>query len=207
MKEQKVSILICDDDVLLLRELKEIAQGAGYNATTAHDGAEALSLMSENTFDLVITDLMMPRIDGPTLMARINELPRTPPKVIAITSYATLDSAVTCLRRGAADFLAKPFTMEEFTETVMRVLSTEVPLHHSPDWGDIQDKFSLTMRQVEILKAFYLTGKSNAELAEELFVTVHTIKSHLKSAYMKMGVSSRAELLRLLRDHSPLNTP
>jgi len=207
LKEQKVSILICDDDVLLLRELKEIAQGAGYNATTAHDGAEALSLMSENTFDLVITDLMMPRIDGPTLMARINELPRTPPKVIAITSYATLDSAVTCLRRGAADFLAKPFTMEEFTETVMRVLSTEVPLHHSPDWGDIQDKFSLTMRQVEILKAFYLTGKSNAELAEELFVTVHTIKSHLKSAYMKMGVSSRAELLRLLRDHSPLNTP
>jgi len=201
--ENKANILICDDDALLLRELKELAQSAGYKTTTAHDGVEALALMREEPFDLVVTDLMMPRIDGPTLMARIKELSRTPPKVIAITSYATLDSAVTCLRRGAADFLSKPFAGEEFISTVERVLTADVIPHHAPDWGEIRKSFTLTLRQVEILKAFYLTGKSNAELAEELFVTVHTIKSHLKAAYMKMGVSSRAELLRLLREHSP----
>jgi FixJ family two-component response regulator len=193
-------VLLVDDESSLLERLALFARRAGYETRTARDGGAAWESLRAERFDILVTDLQMPVLDGPALMARLPGLERGAPKVIVITGYATLEAAVDCLRKGASDFLKKPFTMEEFLSALDRVAKKPAAAHAEPDWEKLSRKYSLTRREVEILKAFFLTGKSNRELAENLFVSCHTVKSHLKSSFLKLGVDSRARLLGLLRE-------
>lgn len=190
-------ILIADDEPLLLESLAKAARKEGYEVEVAANGRDALQLARKHRFDLIVTDLRMPEMDGPTLMGHIAQM--TPsPQFIAITGYASLESAVDCLRRGAADFLVKPFEVEDFLDAVRRIFSRQIISHVDPDWEEVARRFDLTTRQVEVLRAFYQTGKSNRELAEDLFLSPHTVKSHLKAAFDKIGVASRAQLLRVM---------
>jgi DNA-binding NarL/FixJ family response regulator len=192
-------ILIADDESLLLESLAKAARKNGYDVEVASNGREALEMAQKRRFDLIVTDIRMPEMDGPTLMGHI-ALMTPPPQFIAITGYASLESAVDCLRRGAADFLVKPFEVEDFLDSVRRVFARQTVSHVDPDWEEVARRFDLTSRQIEVLRAFYKSGKSNRELADDLFLSPHTVKSHLKAAFDKIGVVSRAQLLRVLRE-------
>lgn len=200
MRESPLKVLLVDDESALLERLALFARRAGYETATAQGGEAAWEILNSGRFDVLVTDLQMPVLDGPALMARLPGLERGAPKVIVITGYATLEAAVDCLRKGACDFLKKPFTMEEFTAALDRVAKKPAVAHVEPDWEKLSQRYSLTRREAEILKAFFLTGKSNRELAENLFLSLHTVKSHLKSSFMKLGVDSRSRLLGLLRE-------
>lgn len=193
-------ILIVDDEAMLVESLTLAARAEGFDAHSAPDGEKAWQMLSDSRFDLVATDLRMPNMDGPELMSRLEGLSPVP-QLIVITGYASLESAVDCLRKGAADFLEKPFEVEDFLEAVKKVMSrVDKSGFQEPDWAEVGSSYSLTKRQCEVLRTLYHTGKSNRELAQDLFLSTNTVKSHLQAAFEKLEVTSRAQLLRKLRE-------
>jgi len=100
-------ILVVDDDEFVCNSLKWLLLDEGYQVEVASDGRSALSLLSRQSFDLVLTDLMMPDVDG---LAVLHEVKRISPNtaVIILTGYGTLEAAMSALKDGAYDFLTKP---------------------------------------------------------------------------------------------------
>ncbi len=112
MSEEKFKILIADDDLDLRELLIEAVRNWGYEVSLAKDGEEALRKLKMDHFHMVITDLMMPGMDGLQLLQRIRELD-SDILVIIITGYATLETAVKAIETGAYDYIAKPFRLDE----------------------------------------------------------------------------------------------
>ncbi len=110
--EERYKILITDDDPDLRELLTEVVKNRGYDVGVARDGAEALKKLRMEKYHIVITDLMMPGMDGLELLRNIKELDREI-LVIIITGYATLETAVKAIELGAYDYIAKPFRLEE----------------------------------------------------------------------------------------------
>jgi FixJ family two-component response regulator len=192
-------ILIVDDEEVLLESLARAARARGFDAHTARGGTEAWSLLCRQRFDVVATDLRMPGVDGPELMGRMRAQGLAA-RVVVITGFATLEAAVDCLRKGAVDFLVKPFEVETFLKSLERALtrpSADPPAE--PDWDRVRKTYGLTRRQLDIVREICGTGKTNRELAERLCLSPHTVKSHLKAAYAKLGVSTRAQLIQRIR--------
>ncbi|MCL4872514.1 response regulator [bacterium] len=112
MSEEKFKILIADDDLDLRELLIEAVRNWGYEVSLARDGEEALKKLRMDHFHMVITDLMMPGMDGLQLLQRIRELDGDI-LVIIITGYATIETAVKAIESGAYDYIAKPFRLDE----------------------------------------------------------------------------------------------
>lgn len=110
---KKQSILVVDDDTST-RSLVVDAMGqfGNYRVIEACDGVEGLEMLTKNTFDLVICDVMMPGMNGMELLDRIRELDPTT-HTILITAYPTIDLTVSAMKTGAVDFLAKPFNIDD----------------------------------------------------------------------------------------------
>ena len=105
-------ILVVDDERGLREVLSIMLKRAGYAVTEASDGEEAIGHISKEIFDLVITDLRMPKADG---MAVLKAVKSSSPEtvVLVITAFATADSAVDAMKQGAYDYLTKPFQVDE----------------------------------------------------------------------------------------------
>jgi DNA-binding NtrC family response regulator len=93
----------------------------GYQAAAAYGGREALSRFEQGDFQLVITDLKMPEMDGMELLDAVSRMDSRA-IVMVITGYGTIESAVTAIKKGAYDFIPKPFKMEELEVIVKRAL-------------------------------------------------------------------------------------
>lgn len=105
-------ILVVDDEQSLREVLSIMLKRAGYAVTSAADGEEAVELLQKEIFDLVITDLRMPKIDGMEVLKAVKSAsPET--VVLIITAFASADSAVEAMKQGAYDYLTKPFQVDE----------------------------------------------------------------------------------------------
>ena len=105
-------ILIVDDELNMRLVLKAMLKKEGYEVVTAADGLEALKILREEKIAVVATDLKMPRLDGMGLLDRImQDDPALP--VIILTAYGTVANAVDALKKGAFDYLTKPFEQDE----------------------------------------------------------------------------------------------
>lgn len=114
-------ILIVDDEENVCRSVKKILSRKGYTVTDALDADDAIRKIKETPFDLVITDLMMPKTSGMELLQIIREkYPEL--DVVMITGYASIESAVKAVKSGAAGYLPKPFTPEELTSITDKTL-------------------------------------------------------------------------------------
>ena len=113
-------ILVLDDEPIVCKRLKPAFQKAGYEVETFTDSAAALLRMEETPFDVVITDLKMGGVDGFQVLERARQLlPQA--RIVVITGFATLDTAKESFRKGAFDFVAKPFKLGDITECVRRL--------------------------------------------------------------------------------------
>lgn len=118
---RRANILIIDDDESIREGCLQTLEEEGYRAQTAPDGEAGLQLATQESFDLVLLDLKMPRIDGLQVLTRLKqESPST--VVLVITGYATVESAVEAMRRGAYDYIAKPFSPDLLVATVQRAV-------------------------------------------------------------------------------------
>jgi two-component system cell cycle sensor histidine kinase/response regulator CckA len=115
-------ILIVDDEPRIRDSLKLLLADQGYEVSTVSTGQEAKDILTVHRFDLALLDMVIPDIDGHQLMEHIYDTsPGT--MVVIITGHASLDSAIGALRRGAYDYLRKPFEFEELLKTVQNALN------------------------------------------------------------------------------------
>ncbi len=114
-------ILVVDDDQDLRENLVEVLDNAGFTPDSASDGDEAIDKLINNEFDLVLLDSIMPGMDGMEVLPLIKR--RFPQiKVIMLTAFSTVDGAVEAMRKGADDYLTKPFKINVLLVAVRRCL-------------------------------------------------------------------------------------
>lgn len=117
----KARILCVDDEQVILDSFRKILVLDGYSVDTVEVGAEALGLIQQHHYDFLFTDLKMPTMSGEDVAKSAKHL-RPDIDVIVITGYATVESAVECMKHGVMDYVQKPFTETELTELVKKFL-------------------------------------------------------------------------------------
>ena len=118
------SILIVDDEKNIRLTLSQALEVLEVETDTAANGEEALVKLKEKEFGLILLDLKMPGMDGMEVLHRVREI-RPDIRIIIITAYGTVESAVEAMKLGAVDFIQKPFSPEEIRELVSRVMDRE----------------------------------------------------------------------------------
>ena len=114
-------ILVVDDEEIIVRSCVRILDGGDYAVDAARDGAEALRKVDENPYDVVILDIMMPKVDGMEVLQRVKEM-HPAIEVIMVTGLSQIDTAVRSMKLGAFDYLPKPFDPDELKLVVERAL-------------------------------------------------------------------------------------
>jgi len=114
-------ILVVDDEKIKRITLAEDLAGQGHEVVAAADGEEALERFEQQRFDVVVTDLKMPKVDGLELLKRIKQGPRSDVEVIIMTAYGSIPVAVEAVKLGAFDFLTKPFRNEDIFPLLARI--------------------------------------------------------------------------------------
>ncbi|HNQ46752.1 MAG TPA: sigma-54 dependent transcriptional regulator [Syntrophorhabdus sp.] len=157
-------ILIVEDDRKMRLALREIMTKEGYSVDTVETGEAALGRVEETSYDLVITDLKLPGIDGMSLLKAIRKS-RPDTSVVIITAYATVDTAVEAMREGAEDYISKPFNLDEIRIIVKKVLEKKALL----------DDNRLLRNQLK-KKYSYDNVVGNSEAMIEVYKTIDKVK-------------------------------
>src|SRR3989449_1970006 len=124
------SILVVDDERAIQDTLASCLRTDGHEVRTAGSGEEALAIMADQGFDLIISDIIMPGLSGVDLLRKARALqPRTP--VVLITAFATVETAVEALREGASDYVLKPFKFDDLRLRVQRLLEHRAAFQES----------------------------------------------------------------------------
>lgn len=119
----KANILIIDDEEAIRDSFSQVLKREGYGAKAAKDGKEGLKFFKQDFFHVVLLDLKLPGLNGMVILSKIKEEnPETP--VIIVTGFATIESAVEAMRRGAFDYLAKPCSPQELRFIVKKALNS-----------------------------------------------------------------------------------
>lgn len=117
--EQRLKILVLDDEPIVCERLKSSLEKLGFEAETFTDSREASRRISEKRFDIVVTDLKMEGLDGLDILKMVKErYPDT--RVIIITGFATVDKAKEALKIGAYDFISKPFKLSKLRDLILK---------------------------------------------------------------------------------------
>lgn len=113
------SLLIIDDEPNMLHMLSNLLGKKGYHISTAGDGEEGLAIIKESTFDFILCDIRMPQMDGLAFLQAAGDYLKSS-TVIMMSAYGTVDVAIECLKKGAYDFISKPFKTDEVFLTLRK---------------------------------------------------------------------------------------
>jgi len=175
-------ILVVDDDKELRTHLVDILKGAGYLIDEASSGSEAVIKAAPGAYDVILLDMIMPKGGGADALVEIRKAaPRS--KVIMITAFATIENAVDAMKRGAYEFISKPFKINELLTTIRRVLeeSRVSECAGSKDLDALLSALSNPIRTKIIRLIVSRKSMRLMELARELSIEDHTkVIFHLK---------------------------
>jgi DNA-binding NarL/FixJ family response regulator len=221
-----LTILVVDDDLGTRLSISDYLELSGYSVITANDGQEALAMVDECHPDLIVTDIVMPRMNGYELVRRVRQQPafRLLP-VILLTARTKTQERILGYQSGCDLYLPKPFELEELAAAIRNLLersqiiqseyrfshqdnlgsttSTKaVDAHHSLFTHIHKSKLisSLTSREQEVLELL-THGLSNAEMGQQLHLSPRTVEKYVSSLLRKTETSNRAELVRFAIKH------
>lgn len=202
-------IVIADDQELVREGLATIL-GAVRDMEVvglAPDGQEAIRLTSDHAPDVVLMDVRMPGTDGLAATRAVLARPGATTRVIILTTFDTDEHVFDAMRAGASGFLLKDVPKQVLVEAIRAVHQGELMLapavtrrlveRHltgAPDPARVADLTRLSPREVEVL-ARIASGDANAEIAERLFVSESTVKTHVGSLLQKLGARDRVQLV------------
>lgn len=206
-----IKVVLVDDQQLVLEGLRTLLERADdiTVAGEAGDGAIALTVIKAQLPDIVLMDIRMPGVDGIEATRRIVADPDLPGvAVIVLTTFDTDTHILEAVRAGAAGFLLKDTSPEQLREAVRIVASGEALLSPAVtrrvmraaaatrELPDADQLNNLTAREREVL-AKIGHGYSNAEIANSLFMSPATARTHVGHVLSKLGARDRAQLVRL----------
>lgn len=185
----KQRILVADDEQSMREFLDILLRKEGYAVTLARGGQEALDTLDREIFDLVITDVRMPKVGGMEVLKRAREvLPQTP--VLMITAYSSTEAAVTAMKEGAFDYLSKPFKVDEIKLIIRNALEQR----------KLQEENLLLRREIESRFGFEnFLGKSEA--MQKVFVLIRKI-ADTRSTVLITGESGTGKELAARAIHA-----
>ena len=214
-------LLIVDDDNLLLEQIRQVLTGQRYIVETATNGEEALDKLFDNPFDGMILDIMMPKVDGWTVLDQVRRAGMDIP-VLMLTAKGDVADRVKGLDLGADDYLAKPFSLDELLARVRAMLrralgqcESVLQVHDlkldtaSRKVTKNETPVDLTLREFSILE-FLLHNKgrvvSRFSLAEHVwgddfdpFNMSNFIDVHMKNLRQKIGDAGQGKIIRTIR--------
>ena len=211
-----ISIVIVDDDPLVRSGLAMILGGSSTLAVVgqAADGAAGLAVVAEHRPDVVLIDIRMPVMDGIEATTAL-VAGEDPPKVIVLTTFDADDYVMRALAAGASGFLLKDTAPQDIVDAIHKVAAGEpmlspsvtttliqqVTTQHVPDRsGPALERLArLTEREHEVALAVG-RGLSNAEIAQELYLSVPTVKAHIGRLFTKLEVENRVQIALCVHD-------
>lgn len=204
----QIRVLIVDDHnmvrkglITLLEEFDDLMVMG-----EAGDGEMAVHACRESCPDVVLMDMLMPRMDGVTAIARIRQVcPQT--QLIALTSFSDETNVQNALKAGAISYLMKNVSGDELANAIRRAHEGQSTL--APEAAQILIKATtrppapghdLTERELEVL-ALMIEGLNNREIGERLIISSSTVKNHVSSILSKLGTTSRTQAVALAVEH------
>ena len=203
-------VVIADDHRLILDGIRRAleADGGFEIVGETQSGTQVLPLVARTQPDLVVLDLRMPNMDG---LACLDEIRRRYPdvKVVMLSASTSQDLIETALRRGASAYILKTVDPTDLPSTLRQALSGNV--FSTTGIGESDEPTGakaagLTEREITILKLL-AHGRSNEEIARELWVAQQTVKFHLTNIYRKLGVKNRTEATRYAYQQGLVESP
>ncbi len=167
----KYSVLVVDDDRLVNEYLMEVLQRAGYDCTAVFSGEEALARLHARSFDIILSDVKMPGMDGLELLQQIKTGDRET-IVIMMTAYGTIEMAVKAIKNGAYDFLLKPVSPEALEHILARVTEV-ISLRRENEMmrKDLADKFHNIVGKSKMMKEVFERIQAIADARSTVLIT------------------------------------
>jgi FixJ family two-component response regulator len=190
-------ICVVDDDEGVRSAIALLLTAEGYSVRSFASGIEFLSAVGEPTDVCVVLDVQMPGMSGLDLMERLAERGQLPP-VIVLTGHADVPMAVQAMKRGALDFLQKPFGDEALLGLVRRGVAQASERHTA---AQAQARIAalvdlLTPREREVME-MVVQGKANKVVAIDMGISERTVEIHRAKLMHKLGVRSVADLVKI----------
>lgn len=209
-----VRVIIVDDDALVRAGLTMMLDGADGIVVVgeAEDGDQLPAVLDARLCDVVLMDVRMPRVNGIVATRRLRARP-APPEVIVLTTFDTDENVLAALRVGASGFLLKDSPPTRIAEAVRMVAAGE-PMLSPQITRRLMDRAAtdsgahdraraalaaLSPREHEVAVAVG-QGKTNADIAAELYVSIATVKAHLTRVLTKLGVGNRTQIALMMHD-------
>ena len=197
--KERIKVLVVDDHAIVRAGLVSVL-GFEHDIVVvgeAYDGEQAVEQTERLHPDVVIMDLMMPRLDGAAATARIRRsLPDT--KVIILTTYGSSSEIRQALKAGAAGAISKSLRNEELTTAIRAVAEGRQVISNDirRTLDEAAEQPDLTTRQQEILQSV-TRGLTNQDIARQYGITVSCVKQHLIAVFSKLGAANRAEAISI----------
>ena len=154
MEKKKGKILVLDDEKIVLDSVTRILEDENYQVFTCQKGEQAVETLKEGGFDILITDLKMPGMDGLQAMESMLEIDPDL-SIIMFTAYSTVDTAVKAMKLGAVDYIRKPFTPDQLTELVEKIMNNrkaQMEKRYREDtFAEIKNAIASTLNLKEVL--------------------------------------------------------
>ena len=197
MTQKDEKIFVIDDDDSVRRSLPLLLKASDYDVETFSSSEEFLNREQFNGTGCIILDINLEGISGLELQEELMNKQDSLP-IVFITGKGGVPESVQALKKGAIDFLQKPFDDEELLDAVEEALTKSHEIKKEFDQlKKLQDLLSnLTERELEVFK-YVITGMLNKQIAYKLNIAEHTVKLHRGKITEKLGVKSVAELVRI----------
>ncbi|MFN8253359.1 MAG: response regulator transcription factor [Ferruginibacter sp.] len=198
----KIKVLIVDDHPMVLEGMKSMLAQISFAALVgvAANAYEAMELLKAAMPDIVITDINMPEISGIELALKMHsEFPGV--KVIAMSTFKERSYISQMIQNGAAGYLVKSASREEIEEALLSVyegklyMSLDISMS-ATEKNELNNIPVLSSREKEVLELI-ADGLTNPQIAQRLFLSMHTVDSHRKNILTKFGVNNTASLIKL----------
>jgi DNA-binding NtrC family response regulator len=152
--ENKIKLLLVDDEVKFLESIAKRLELKNFDVTTASNGKEAISSAEKGLFDVAVVDFQMPGMDGTQVLKTLKENHKYL-EIIMLTGHATIDSAVECTKMGAFKYLEKPYEFEKLVEVIKEAYEARLKrkFEHNQKRIDEIQKLSMGVSPLGLLRA------------------------------------------------------
>jgi FixJ family two-component response regulator len=206
MSQEAPCVFVVDDDVSVRESLRNLFRSVGLKVETFDTAEQFLSSRQSCSGGCLVLDVRMPGLSGLDLQTQLAESHREMP-IVFITAHADIPMSVRAIKRGAVEFLTKPFRDQDLLDAVRQAVKLDRETRErETETADVRARYeSLTGREQEVLR-FVVLGLANKQIASEMSISEPTVKLHRGRMMRKMEAESLADLIRMAQKLGALDS-